>query len=245
MISSTWRQHEGAQPLSERAAHLGRQMRGRGPVQALRCLPLCNVADLHPQPQTLRDGAGSGAAVHADAVGVHQSIDFTGMQDLMPAMSLDAADVDGVGVQMLCQVKRQRNATGQCVGAYCATESGRCNYERFRRLDTELEVAECAYGREQSACCVDHHLTNASAAAAGQKINPARETNRFGRLVHLECKHHPQAVLLMHRNLQQSQPSSGFKNSTQHTRHAPQEYWRPFPLPSSRRPSHRLWPRLN
>lgn len=114
---------------------------------------------------------------------------------------------------------KARNATAMrwsvCVGAYSATESGWCNYERFRRLDTELEVAECAYGGEQSACCVDHHLTNAS---AGQKINPARETHRFGRLVHLECKHHPQAVLLMHRNLQQSQRSFGFKNSTQQTR---------------------------
>ena len=57
-------------------------MRGRGPVKALGRLPLGDVAYLHSQPQPLCDGTRRGAAVNADAVRVHQGIDFAGVKDL-------------------------------------------------------------------------------------------------------------------------------------------------------------------
>jgi len=62
-------------------------MRGRGPVKALGRLPLGDVADLHSQPQPLCDGAGRGAAVDADAVRVHQGIDFAGVKNLRQRMN--------------------------------------------------------------------------------------------------------------------------------------------------------------
>jgi hypothetical protein len=92
MISSTCGRmrrsplHCVAERIALRAAHLGRQMSGRGPVKALGRLPLGDVADLHAQPQPLGDGARCGAAVNADAVRVHQGIDFAGVKDLRQIM---------------------------------------------------------------------------------------------------------------------------------------------------------------
>ena len=51
-------------------------------MEALGCLPLGDVADLHSKAQALCDGAGGSAAVHADAVRVHKGIHFTGMKHL-------------------------------------------------------------------------------------------------------------------------------------------------------------------
>jgi hypothetical protein len=51
--------------------------------------------------------------------------------------------------------------TSKARRAYRAAESGWSDDEGFRRLDTELEVAERGHGGQQRAGGVDHHLTTA------------------------------------------------------------------------------------